>query len=638
MKYPGIVYPDSYSGSDIANLALKTFGKEDITPEQLNLLMDYMVPSRYILRNHSVRSGRQPFTFSVPNHDYSKATAHRNYGLQIANDLSKNLVVIKSRQLGFSELMIAYLLWWADSHSYAGPKCLYTFPTLNQMQTFTQTRLDPVISSSAYYKSIMDDYQELDKGKTKKINSVRQKKLRNTYIIFRSSSTPKQVEGVDADIVFMDEYDRVNPLAEESIKNNITSSKFQIFRRWSTPTVEHMGVSAMYERSDQMCWLHKCPHCGKYNDMSFNYYDPSKKESGGNVKILNPDGINPITKTVVPGSFQYVCKYCGKPLDRWYDAEWIPKYPDRNQNGTGIRGYKISQMDAVWISADQLKQAELSSNSKSEFYNYSLGMPYTDEALNVTPNDIYSNGRFPKEVKDRDSYKLISVGIDWGTSHNIVVMGMKNNGDYDVINSFTIKGNGVTDSSGIDSDIGQIRLHLLPYEPDIIIADIGDAGEKVNRLIEIYGKDRVFGCKFTSNPRAGFYSGTSQLTPSWNENNHIVTVDKLTQNKRFINAMKTHKIGFWKNNDNNLKTYISHWENVVIRMEEQDDGSTKQVIGRKGPDHRAQASVYANLGLDYLKEKYYGEGTYPLDYHILQGATKTDINSQFNSKGIFNPY
>ena len=45
--------------------------------------------------------------------------------------------------------------------------------------------------------------------------------------------------------------------------------------------------------------------------------------------MLTPDGVDFLAKTVVPGSFQFVCQKCGKPLDRWYNGQWVPKYPDR---------------------------------------------------------------------------------------------------------------------------------------------------------------------------------------------------------------------------------------------------------------------------------------------------------------------
>ena len=123
---------DSYTGQDLAQIARDTFGATDsITPEQLALMMDYLVPSSYLIRNHRIKNGKQKFTFSVPNYGDnipSKSFSHRPWQKNIVNDISNDLVVIKSRQLGLSELNVAFMLWWADTHSKFGVNCLYTFP------------------------------------------------------------------------------------------------------------------------------------------------------------------------------------------------------------------------------------------------------------------------------------------------------------------------------------------------------------------------------------------------------------------------------------------------------------------------------------------------------------------------------
>ena len=129
LKIPGVIDGlESYNGQDLARIAQETYGvKDEITPEELGLLMDYLVPSSYLLRNHRIKNGKQRFTFSVPNYGDnipSKAFSHRPWQRQIVNDIHPNVAVIKSRQLGLSEIGVAFMLWWADVHSYAGVNCL----------------------------------------------------------------------------------------------------------------------------------------------------------------------------------------------------------------------------------------------------------------------------------------------------------------------------------------------------------------------------------------------------------------------------------------------------------------------------------------------------------------------------------
>lgn len=105
-----------------------------------------------------------------------------------------------------------------------------------------------------------------------------------------------------------------------SAEQAMSSSKYKIFNRWSTPTLPQTGIHRLFEQSDQHWYLHKCEKCNHYNQMSFEDYSDEGIDKGGNILLLNPDGVDPIAKTVVPGSYQYVCRKCGRPLDRWYNG------------------------------------------------------------------------------------------------------------------------------------------------------------------------------------------------------------------------------------------------------------------------------------------------------------------------------
>lgn len=386
-----------------------------------------------------------------------------------------------------------------------------------------------------------------------------------------------------------------------------------------------------------MEYLHKCSHCGYWNLL--DYSDYTGGDNSGNIKQVNPDGVDTLARTVQPGTFQFVCKKCGKPLDRWYNGSFVAKYPNRTANMTGTRGYRLSQLNCVWISADKLKADEMNSKSKQSFYNYNLGMPYADTKLQVADSDITDNGHFPDRKENRDGYSLISAGIDWGsTGHSVIVLGMRPSGDYELLNIFHVNAVAPTDAIGAGTDIEAIRVRLAPYNPDIIMADVGDSGERIQRLINIYGKDKVFGAKYSSNPTMGLYKASGAFEPSWNENSNVVTLDKLVMNKRFIDMMKHGEIGFWSRPDEALQTYITHWKNVVIRDEEQNDGEMRQVIGRRGPDHYAQASIIALIGMDRLREDVYGEDNYEFDYTRLESEMQpeqTPLASQVNNQNIF---
>lgn len=379
----------------------------------------------------------------------------------------------------------------------------------------------------------------------------------------------------------------------------IASSSYRILNRFSTPSVKGYGVEKLFSQSDQHEYMFKCTHCGFWNLLEYEEYDPSSIHAGGNIRTVNPAGVDRLAKTVVDGSFQYVCKKCGQPLDRWTATQqYVPRYPSRTADGGGIRGYAISQLDAVWISADDIKRKELASESKQLFYNYTLGFSYENEGLMVQPEDVYGNTyNETNPVLNRDDYRFISIGIDWGKNHWLTVYGVTNSGEEHILNFTSVEKPGTTDLANMGADIEQIKLFISKYNPDIIVADVGDSGDKVTQLMEYFGEDRVYGCRYKSSPRS-----TGQIIPQWSEQTNIVTVDKLMQNKRYISKLKGGEIKHYRNaNERNLNLYLEHWRNVVIRDEEDTrNGGTYETIIRRGDDHYSQASVYAMLGAERL--------------------------------------
>lgn len=170
------------SGAEITAMVKNTFGTNNPTPEQLRYVMTMLQPSSYILDKHEIRG--HGLTFSIPGRDSSKAQSHRPWQKAIIDDKSTDKIVMKSRQLGLSEIGVAEMIWFVDRYSEDAVKALYTFPTNRQLEGFVQTRLNPVLHKG-YYSTILNPNQD----------SMKTKQIRNSFMIFRSSSKAGAVEG-----------------------------------------------------------------------------------------------------------------------------------------------------------------------------------------------------------------------------------------------------------------------------------------------------------------------------------------------------------------------------------------------------------------------------------------------------------
>lgn len=240
-----------------------------------------------------------------------------------------------------------------------------------------------------------------------------------------------------------------------------------------------------------------------------------------------------------------------------------------------------------------------------------LGEPFLDQSLTVLDRDIWGNLDETRTVPstDRFGYTKVVAGIDWGTHDNhIVISGLRPDGKMDILNLVRVP---VTnDYRNIDADINRTIAELNLYEPDLILADLGYNGTKVNRLIQEFGKDKVFGVKVNPSRAVG------EIKPSFNKAGNLVTLDKLSGNMFMISQLKSGNIKFWNDSqDKELQTLLNHLKNIMILEEEDDDGNFRKVIKQKNssqPDHYGQALVYAVAAIRYLldEDSYKNDFTY----------------------------
>lgn len=413
----------------------------------------------------------------------------------------------------------------------------------------------------------------------------------------------------------------LNPLAEQSGIESQKSSKYKMLRRWSTPTVVGYGINRLYQQSDQRRWFYKCSHCGYDQVLDYNK----------NIELVNPDGVDVDGRVVQPGTYRFICRKCKRPLDRWYTGHWEVTNP-----GSGrIHGYNISQMDAVWVTADALKQSEMRADSKQFFYNYTLGYPYEDKGTKFMAEDVTQHIDHNYEKPgSREDYKYVVSGIDWGQNdHHIVTLGMRPNGRIDLMDLTRVPRS--TGVEHIEEDLNLVVRVLREYQPDLILPDQGFAGNYDDLLAKYFGMDRVYAVIVRSalsngDPSAHFNAGDGK-----------VTIDKLTQNVITMTNIKRGDIHFWKRfmHDPEGLRMIKHFQSVVIRTDEKENKQThmiehQRVILRKGGDHYAQAMVYAMVGLDKLMKEDAKKRQIKTQIDYLDSSAftpeKTDMQKEYN--------
>ncbi len=517
-------------------------------------------PTLWNMKHRTIKN--KPITFQSKTNPF----AHRPWQEEILNDTHPNKVIKKSRQLGLSELAVCEVLWFLDTHD--NVKVMYTFPTFSQMQDFSKTRVAPVIRESKYLRSKLGND-----------NSVSTKQIGTSYLFMRTAGDGSQGEGADIDMYCADEYDRMEENIETAFKESMQSSEYGWIRRWSTPTIPGYGIDREYEKSDQRHYLHKCDKCGEWQEITYDSIYQIKK-----------DGYNEYTQEIEDGTYEFLCKKCKRPLNRWNKGEWVAKRPEFKDT----RGYFISQLNAVHISADSIKRRELTYASKQLFYNYVLGESYVNTSIIINEDDVRRNIRIDKELNARsDDYVAMVAGIDWGEPTWALVLGLTKRNTLQVV--------ACREFSRSDSiplyDVKQVVSFLKPFNPNIIVADAGYGADK---NIELYRQFpyTAYSCKWETitKPKSAI-----NFIDQWNDSRRMVTVDKTSKMQRMLQAIKGNLIGFTNWNNPYTQVLAKHLKNVRI-MDNERNGIIYQSATRVGGDHLACCLAYAMIGLDKITQ------------------------------------
>ena len=85
-----------------------------------------------------------------------------------------------------------------------------------------------------------------------------------------------QLITVDADIVLLDEFDRMDPETLALAQQRIASSRLGWLRAASTPSAPETGINRLFLESDQRHYLLPCPGCGLEQALTLDNLDAER--------------------------------------------------------------------------------------------------------------------------------------------------------------------------------------------------------------------------------------------------------------------------------------------------------------------------------------------------------------------------
>lgn len=523
------------------------------------LIAEFCRESAYVwVKNNRSLKGR-PMDFVG-----EKNIQKRKFLIQPLEDTSQYKGYQKARQVGVSEISVSEALWFLQTRPHT--KSCYVLPSGRQVQDFSNTRVVPAIDESPLLSGLKGEIQ-----------NVNLKQIGDSFLFMRSGALERLGEGIDADMTFFDELDRMSQRIKVAFEESLQGSEHGYVRDISTPSVPNFGVNIGWEKSKQWHWFITCSHCGTKQELTWL---PDDQFSGRTSVAVNSDG-----------NHIYACKHCERGLreeDRW-EGEWVAKYPDRAPSF-----YHITQMMSPWISAQQLFVKQEDYPFKQLFFNYCLGIPYLGDNILVTEQMIYSrlsnDSRLIYPVS-ADYYGRVCVGVDWGDKSFYVVMAF-------IKNKICIIDIGTIEDPDPDNHSKEIAKVIEKYDAEVAVCDAGYGRDRNARLLKQF-PERIFSCFYPNAER-----GSKIFEPQWQEDQSKVSIDRTNSLKLHLGYFKSEDVTIARNlNQKEMQKFIRHLCNLVsVKDIDDKTGDVEEWIANMGVDHYGHAYNYAMTAMGKLQK------------------------------------
>lgn len=316
---------------------------------------------------------------------------------QIYNTEYPELLLKCGRQVG--KTVTEHNLMLIESVAIPGFRHLYVSPSKEQTQRFSVSKLQKTLIGSKDLRSLL-------LGADSRCN-VFHHLYDNSSEVFLSyaGDSADRIRGISADRIHYDEiqdipYDGVVPVINECA----SKSKYQYITYAGTPKSKDNTIEFLWEISTQNEWAVKCKSCNNWN-IYVNLHGLGKK------------GI--------------ICLKCKRYVNP-YHGRWIALNPGGKIHGFHIPQVILPENNAIcWRTMDEAEKAltrwekillKLSSGeySESTFLNEVMGVSTASGTRLMSLDQLmamrgeHQNSRHPGPHWNKQNYRLIFAGIDWG--------------------------------------------------------------------------------------------------------------------------------------------------------------------------------------------------------------------------------
>jgi phage terminase large subunit GpA len=202
-----------------------------------------------------------------------------------------------------------------------------------------------------------------------------------------------------------------------------------------------------------------------------------------------------------------ICAKCGKLIRPQHErAQWAAQR-EFDEVKVPFEGYRISQLMVPWVDWTEIL-ISYENAGRDKFYNEVLGISYDSGMRPLTKAQLQavSNPQISMVQSELDKYRAIGAGqpifagIDWGSgehSYTVLTLATYIQRKFRVFYMHRFTGDEVEPDRQMDLIIEMLRYMSV----DLIGTDYGGGLFPNDRLIRVFGRNRVWKYQYVSNPR-----------------------------------------------------------------------------------------------------------------------------------------
>ena len=436
------------------------------------------------------------------------ADIYRYIGIKALENNSKPLIVVKSRQIGFTIACCALEMYFMGSGIFGtgnNPpiRIIHAFPQLELAAAYSKTKLNQMITSS-----ISSEQQDKKSGKSKSYmqslldttsstnDSLHFKQFVNGNHLWIESVglDGDRVMGRSGDILFFDEVQKTTSQAIGNSLKILTTAKYgkptkgvQVF--FGTPRRKGSDFQKMWLTSSQQYYHLCCEKCNKF----FQLHTPESDD----------------WEKIWLYGFIVKCVHCGHEQDKRQAAEkgkWVAT-KDVNDPDCLMVGFHFSQLYMPFFTKEDILSEKPGShpiNTERVYQNEVLGEFFQGDSSPITIEEIREQcgdpGRKFRAKINPGEEQIIVMGIDYGAKSDLEQLAnpdkVRNVGQsYSTAVVLVAKGPDLLSiefatkfkRNDIESKKGLIDELMRRYSVQLAIGDIGFSNDFSSMLHSIYG-------------------------------------------------------------------------------------------------------------------------------------------------------